>query len=158
MKQSNGWRRCWSSITTPPSHEATDVQRPTASRNLSGAERSLRDHGDGTRGHSAISTPASHPSARSSWTELTDATQALKWRCVHEFHHHGLARSVLLQTDFSMQWVVVRPLPHGMEVLLSSSSNDAIHCSASFSQRSPSPPGLRGSGSESRRSGSIPAS
>jgi hypothetical protein len=36
------------------------------------------------------------------WTELTDATQALKWRCVYEFHHHGLARSVLLQADFSM--------------------------------------------------------
>jgi hypothetical protein len=30
------------------------------------------------------------------WTELTDATQALKWRGVHERHHHGFAWGVLL--------------------------------------------------------------
>ena len=90
-------------------------------------------------------------------TQLADASQALERRRVHQVHHHSLGWGLAVKTNAAMQRVVIGPLAHASVSSAGCSSRASIHCSASESQRSPSPPGFRGSGSDNPRSGAMPS-
>ena len=95
--------------------------------------------------------------------QLPYTPEALKRCAVHQIHHHGFRRLMPAQLDAAMQRIVISPLTHAVggasatSALASASSRASIHCSDSFSQRSPSPSGFSGSGSDSKRSGAMPS-
>ena len=86
--------------------------------------------------------------------QLADAAQALEGGRVDQVDGQGFSRIAALQADRPMQGVVVRALTH---VSAPSGVSSLFRwLTAASSQLSPLPPGSRGSGSGSSRSGSMP--
>ena len=82
--------------------------------------------------------------------KLSDPSQALEGRGIDESHDHRLGPIVVIKGDSVMERVVISPLTHSAlsaAVLWSLIARcDSIQFSAEASQRSPSLPGLMGSG------------
>ena len=86
--------------------------------------------------------------------QLADAAQALEGGRIDQVDDQGFSRIAALQPDRPMQRVVVRALTH---VSAPPGANPLLRWpTAASSQVSPWPPGSRGSGSGSSRSGSMP--
>ena len=87
--------------------------------------------------------------------ELADPPQPLERGGVDQVDGQGFGRFGVIEADRPMQGIVIRALTHGAAAASMACTSSASACS---SQLSSSPPGLRGSGSGSDRSGSMPRS
>ena len=87
------------------------------------------------------------------WPQLTHSAQALEGSGIDQVDGQGFSWIGAIESNRSVQWIVISALSHIQRV---ASSRLASKRPAASSQLSASPPGSKGSGSGSTRSGAIP--